>query len=70
MTAADCRAVRERFGLTGLAMAELLGVHRQAFWLWEAGRRPVPEYIARLLILIEHLGVDKACRVLRAKRLP
>ena len=64
MTAAQYRATRERLELTRPEIAELLGVHRQSVWLWETGERTVPAYIARHVRLIEHVGVDKARRLL------
>lgn len=66
MTGEAFRDTLARLRLTRPEAAELLGVHRQSVWLWTTGERAVPEYIARLLRLVEHIGIDKARRILKA----
>jgi transcriptional regulator with XRE-family HTH domain len=53
MTPADLRAWREQQGLGVEALAALLGVHRQAIWQWENGKRAIPPYLALALKQLE-----------------
>lgn len=42
MTAAGLRVARERLGLTGETLSELLGVEWRTVRRWEAGTHPIP----------------------------
>jgi DNA-binding transcriptional regulator YiaG len=68
MDDAQFRDILDRLSLTATETAELLGVTRQAVWLWETGRRTVPDYIARLLTLVEAHGVAEARRTLEKRK--
>ena len=65
--AAPLRALIERAGLSDTEAANLLGVTRQAVWQWRTGQRPLDGPALRLVILVEHFGLDKTWSVLEAK---
>jgi transcriptional regulator with XRE-family HTH domain len=51
-TPEQLHAWREARGLSLVALGDLLGVHRQTPWRWEAGEVPIPltvEYALRYL---------------------
>lgn len=47
---ADLRHVRESINMTQGEFASLLGVRRETVNLWEAGRIPMPPYMAFTLL--------------------
>ena len=55
MTPLALRAVRDRLGLTQGAAARLVGVDGRTWRYWEAGYRPIPEPVTRLLDLVERV---------------
>lgn len=54
MTGESLTAWRERLHLSKVEAASLLGCSRNALAGWEAGRYPVPEYIALACAAIAH----------------
>ena len=54
VTPQQLRALRLRLELTQGAAARLVGVDGRAWRYWEAGARPVPVTIGRLLMVLEH----------------
>ena len=65
MNADEFRASLDRLGITQLEAGELMARDKQDVWRWCHGARPVPEYIARMLLLIETLGIKKARKLLK-----
>ena len=65
MDAAEFRAAIDRLGLTQVETAALIGRHEQEISQWARGVRDVPDYIARLVVLIEAVGVKKAIKLLK-----
>jgi DNA-binding transcriptional regulator YdaS (Cro superfamily) len=65
MSADEFRAALERLDLTQVEAATLIGRHEQEVSQWARGVRAVPDYIARLVILIEAAGVKKARKLLK-----
>jgi hypothetical protein len=63
MTPDDYTAIKSRLGLTHEALAELLAIHPVT-----SRGRVVNETTARLLRMIEHVGVDEARRILTPDR--
>lgn len=58
MTPADLRAFRKRLGLTQTEAAEAMGLTKQAIYLYESGRNPIPRL------------VELACEAIEAKAQP
>ena len=52
MTPAELRAIRKRLGLTGAALAEMLGVTDRTIRRWEAGTVPISK---PAIFLIGHI---------------
>lgn len=65
LTADEFRAALERLDLTQVEAAALIGRHEQEVSQWARGVRTVPDYIARLVILIEAVGLKKARKLLK-----
>lgn len=61
MTADQYRAALERLGLTQTTAAPLLGITYRTSQRYAAGG--APDYVARLLAYIEHLGIEQARRL-------
>jgi DNA-binding transcriptional regulator YiaG len=59
MTARDYRAAREKLGLSNYALAPKLGIHLRTAQHYEAGTRPIPLAIARLLEAWVRHGMPK-----------
>jgi len=64
MTAAEFKAIRAKLGCTGEAFAIALGFEaakasslQNITYLFESGRRPVPETVARLAIMLGRYGI-------------
>jgi transcriptional regulator with XRE-family HTH domain len=54
------KARRKRLGLTQLALAEKIGVHRISIARWETGAEPIPKTIALLMeLLVKTEGTAK-----------
>lgn len=49
--------LRERLNMTRPELAELLGFSRQAIWQWETGRRAIPEYAQRAMVMVESISM-------------
>jgi DNA-binding transcriptional regulator YiaG len=49
MTGSEFRAHREAIPMTGIELAQWLGVSRMSVWRWEAERAAIPAGIARAL---------------------
>lgn len=49
-----------RLGLTQAAAGELLGVEQSTISRWLNGERSIPPPVAKLLLLVEKLGLKKA----------
>ena len=54
-----------RLGLTQAKAGELLGVTQSAISRWLSGERAVPPPVAKLLLLVERLGLKKVEKMLR-----
>lgn len=54
-----------RLGLTQAAAGELLGVDQSAVSRWLNGERSIPPPVAKLLLLVERLGLKKATKLLK-----
>ncbi len=50
------RQLREKRGLSSMALAKQLGISRQHLWAWETGLKPVTSH--RLARVAEALGVS------------
>lgn len=53
MTREELRAIRQKLGLSQLALAEKVGVSLRAVVHWEGGTRKIPEPAARLIASLE-----------------
>lgn len=53
MIPSDLTAWRKRLGLNKVQAAEAIGCHRNAIADWEAGRQPIPKYIALACAAVE-----------------
>lgn len=60
MTGGELQTVREYLGLTGDALAAILGVNPRTVRAWESGRDPIPE---RVRGEVEQIEVDTATAV-------
>lgn len=60
MTGGELQTVREYLGLTGDALAAMLGVNPRTLRAWEAGRDPIPE---RVREEVEQIEADTAAAV-------
>jgi len=65
MTTDDLADSLARLGLTQAAAGELLGVDQSAISRWLNGERAIPNPVAKLLLLVERLGLKKATKLLR-----
>ena len=65
MDADDLADSLARLGLTQAAAGELLGVDQSAISRWLNGERAIPNPVAKLLLLVEKLGLKKATKLLR-----
>lgn len=65
MDADEFRAALDRLGLTQVEAASLMARDKQDVHRWCQGTRPVPEYMARMLLLLETLGIKKARKLLK-----
>lgn len=54
MTPAQLTAWRQRLGLSKVGAAEAIGCHRDAIAKWEAGKHPIPRYIALACAAVAH----------------
>jgi transcriptional regulator with XRE-family HTH domain len=52
VTAQTMKRKRRQLGLTQLALAERVGVHRVTIAKWENGTEPIPKWMALLLELL------------------
>lgn len=52
-----------RLGLTQAAAGELLGVEQSTISRWLNGERSIPPPVVKLLLLVEHIGLKRARRV-------
>lgn len=60
MTPSELTAWRKRLDLSKVRAAEAIGCHRNALADWEAGRQPIPKYIALACAAVETgLTVEK-----------
>lgn len=60
MTAPDLRATLSRLGLSPAEAASLVGVHPVTMRKWIAEMQPIPPPAARLLTLVDVLGLRPA----------
>lgn len=65
MNADEFCASLARLGISQVEAAQLMARDKQDVWRWCHDARPVPEYIARMLLLIETLGIKKARKLLK-----
>ena len=63
----EFRSALDRLGLSQVEAASLMARDKQDVHRWCQGTRPVPEYMARMLLLLEALGIKKARRLLLQK---
>ena len=50
MTAAEFKSIREKAGLSQVALAAMLHCSRMQVWKYEAGRTPVPFLVAEFMM--------------------
>jgi transcriptional regulator with XRE-family HTH domain len=51
---------RKRHNLTGLELAEMLGVHKSQISRWETGQRQIPLWLEKFLACLDGIFADKA----------
>lgn len=54
MTGEQLKAWRSRLGYNITEAAEAIGCHRNAIASWEAGKHPIPRYIALACAAVAH----------------
>jgi DNA-binding transcriptional regulator YiaG len=53
VTSDEFARIRKRLGLTQPALAARVGVHPMTVSKWERGAQPIPEPVARLVMLLK-----------------